>query len=89
MKVEGYGESSVFLELSGNSDDKVQIKAADKESGIVFYASPVLTDCPPEDWDSIQLAAMAALENWDSTMPEGLGSYVNQELEADWPAGKW
>ena len=88
VKVQGYGETNVSLETSGNNDDKVKIRAAEKENGVVFYTSRVLTNCPPEDHISAQFVAMAALRHWDSTMKVGLGSYVNQELEKDWPSGK-
>lgn len=82
--VEGYGPVTVCIESSGNNDNKAQIRAVDEE-GIVIYTSCVLGNCPIEDFQVAQMVAQALLSHWDSTMPVGLGTYVNEGLRKDWP----
>ncbi len=84
VTVEGYGEARVFIKASGNHDNKAQIRATTMD-GIVFYTSQVLGQCPIEDFMAAQMVAEALLSNWDSTMSVGLGTFVNADLEKDWP----
>lgn len=88
VQVEGYRQVSTCIEPSGNNDNKAQIRGID-ETGYVIYTSCILTNCPFEDFQAAQLVAEAALKNWDSGMPVGLGTYVNDELSKEWPEGEW
>lgn len=84
--IQYYGQTDISAEITtditqdGPVVETARIRASQRENGIVFYTSHNMV-CAEKDLVNAQMVAEAALEHHRDWMDEGLGTYVNRELE--------